>query len=239
MSRRLALLLGGCLAGAAAGCSEREAEVFNRLVGRRLLQFADAALGNLSLKTVGDCSAVTSPDQKPCRGIPTFPLHEKGEDWELDVEYVTGLNSLRMTNISLRCDPNSTAAPSQLAWFTQLDVTMAQFAMMVSAHVDFPKLQKTMLESVPNLTAHMVARATCVNDTSLELQLDPAEGSLTLSKVPVDISIIHVDVSRAIVQAVRSKLDRLVYTPPAKWIKLTKTLCSQLAPLEAESALVI
>jgi len=203
----------------------RQALVFNQLAGKDLLAAANAAIGDASLKTVGDCAAA-GDDLEPCRSVPGFPVHKQGKDWKITVPYATGLDTFSMTNISMRCDPTSAAAPAKLGWFAELDGTIRDLGINVTAHVDFPKLKKTALKHVANLTAHIVARVNCVNGTSLQLELDPAEGSLTLSKVEIDISIIHVDVSSEIVQALRTKLQSATFTPPERYAPMLRAACA-------------
>jgi hypothetical protein len=215
--------------GVVFGCTQEQAEDLNRLAGDRLVTLANAAIGKYAPNTVGDC-AVVNQSQQPCRSVSEFPVRKTGKDWDLTVEYVTGLRSLSMKNMSLRCDPNSSSSnssssPPKRAWFAEIDGTFVDFSLMVDAKVNFPKVHKHELESVDNLTAHIVARIHCEGD-SLRLELDPAPGSLTLSKIELDISIIHVDVSEAIVEALRSKLQSAIYTPPPQWIPFMRAVCS-------------
>ncbi|CAK0814051.1 unnamed protein product [Prorocentrum cordatum] len=125
------LLLGGCLGTLCWGCTEEQALVFNRLAGRDLLKLANAGIGNLSFETIGDCAAA-GDGLKPCRSVPNFPVHMQGKDWKITVPYATGLDTFSMTNISLRCDPTSSATPAELGWFAELDGTIRDFGINVS-----------------------------------------------------------------------------------------------------------
>merc|ERR1712107_920841 len=85
----------------------------------------------------------------------------------------------------------------------------------------------TKLLGVSDFSAHVVARVDCVDGTSLRLQLDPAEDSLTLSKMEMGISVLSLDVSSHIVQVLRPPLlQGATFTPPALWGPLMREVCA-------------
>jgi len=241
-ARSLRLLLGGCFATTSWGCAEKRAEFFDLLAGRDLLTQANDAMYP-PLKTSGSCTVASAPDLQPCQSGPVhkFSGHTQGKDWEFTVPYFTGLDTFSMTNVSLRC------APGEPGLFVELDGTIRDLGISVTAHVREktnlrkgagPKMETSVLERFANLTARVVASVSCVSGTSLRLQPDLAEGSLTLSAVEIGTPFFHVDYSHVIIQALRTLLQGLTFTPPASWGALMPVVCAATTP-ELEASLVI
>jgi len=236
--RSLQLLLAGCLAVISWGCTEKRAEFFNWFAGRDLLALANDAV-DPSFKTLGDCTAASDAYLQPCRSVPAFPVHTRGKDWEITVSYATGLDTFSVTNVSLRCDPTSAAAPAELGWFAELDGTIRDLGINVTAHVDFPQMRKSTLEKFANLTAHVVARVSCVDGDTLKMALDPAEDSLNLSKMELGFSFLSIDLSPYLVRLLRHLfLKGTTFTPPAAWGPVMAEVCAVTAP-ELDFSLLI
>jgi len=236
----LRLLLAGCLAAISLGCNEKTAASFNS----SLVSAVTGAVGawSRSVKTVGDCAAVVDPALRPCQAVPIFPLQMQGDNWEINAPYATGLDTLDVTDLSLRCDSASAI------WIAEFNFTVHNLSIQLTAQVDLatwlwskaPKFTQTKLLQVAGFSARAVARVECVDGSSLRMLLDPAEDSLTLSKIELGISALSLDVSPHFVQLLRRPLlQGTTLTPPAPWgPRMLGVICSTTTK-ELEGSLVI
>mmetsp|Transcript_75509 Transcript_75509/g.179356 ORF Transcript_75509/g.179356 Transcript_75509/m.179356 type:complete len:262 (-) Transcript_75509:76-861(-) len=210
-------------------CTEAEAKLVNILFDRAAVDAANLAVREAMPKTVGRCPVDAA--YAPCQNLTEFPIEKSGPvGSKVEVDYLAYLSTLNMTNITFRCDSNSSTSIGKVHrdWFVELDGHFKQLVVHAVVHL-FKSMPSDI--DVSGLTFHIVGRVVCHDGgSSIGIELDPMTDSLSTSPIKVKLPAVgSVDVTSEVASAAKSYLSAAVVKLPQKLVPAAKQVC-KLAP---------
>lgn len=206
-------------------CTEKGAEIANVLIDKPTVDLTNLIIRHSVPKTIGVCAGL-DPSLLPCKNVSKFPVHKSGGDYKVDVDYVTGLNTLNMTNVSVRCDNTTFLTPLDgRRWFVEIDGTFDNLLVPAHAHIDFPPMSPTINVNPKDLQFHAVGRIDCYDKSSFGIQLDPMTNSFSMSDIKVHYSVIDKNITPDIVKAVKEAVNKAQFKAPKALQGLVDLIC--------------
>lgn len=232
------LFLVAAISGTAHSCTDESAKILNALFDKVAVDLTNFEVKHAVPKTIGACSGL-NPSLMPCKNVSKFPIDKKVKtDVSIHVDYVTGLNTLNMTNISFRCDNTTGLSNDERKYFIEVDGHFDNLDVPVHVHVDFPPLNPTIDANPKPLAFHAVGRIDCHDNSSFGIQLDPTTDSFSVSDVKVHY-IIDIDVTSDIVNAVKDAVNTAEIKPKSKVLQgFTDLICKKKDASDAQTILV-
>jgi len=184
--------------------------------------------------TLGGCSVDHVP--LPCTDSPAFPISLAGDAIEMD--YLSGLDTLKVTKLSWRCDFLTDDEIDGKVWYIEIDGDIGELVLSVSRRKTFTDSPHVAVKQT-NIQFHMVARLGCDDPAKLQILLAPQTDSLSLSGLQISLDTLGVqalpslpslpgeglDVSEEVAQVLKSKVQGLTLERPDEFKELEDTIC--------------
>lgn len=181
-------------------------------------------------RTIGHCADAGDSSLGSCKDVSGFPISNSGFDYDFHSSYVTGLDTLDLKNISLRCGTVS----GDHHYFATVDGAFSRLAVDIYAHTKFPPITInapcTPGKACDLITHdegfHFAARVACQTTSSFKLQLDPKD-EFTLTK-PLKVAIEglpDIDVTDKVIPGIREGIGKATFPCPKYLGFLCKAIC--------------
>lgn len=205
---RLALCL---LVRAEARCEEGQVKVLNGLIDGPVLSLLNMTARRLFPSTAGRCADATDPSLKRCSDMADFPLALSGGGITVNATYITHVDTLRISKLSLVCGPRGVPSEDQEMFF-EVSGYFSELAVAVAGHVVAPQVTidvdapctpgKACIFHERDLGFNATGRLACHHHTdSFGIQLDPASMVSFSKPLIVRIGSLKIDFTDKVVSA--------------------------------------
>lgn len=236
MRRASVSLVLCCLAPTAWSCTDLEARVANELVDRAATDVLNELIRTQVSKTLGHCSDATADQLAPCKDVDSFPITQEGTDYQLEVPYVTHIDTAKLTNVSLRCDKDPRSSSPDKHFFTDIRGYFDELAVAMEVHVGFPPVtidapcygSERCVFDQHRVAFNVVGRIVCHSTTAFGLELDGAKG-ITFDR-PIQIQVSHlpaIDITKQVIGGVQKAASKAKMACPGDLATLCEIICRE------------
>lgn len=230
-----------CLTSSAAGCTDFEASVANRMLGPAVMGFLNDLLATEMAKTWGDCKKATQTELQKCLDASAFPVEKTGTDYDLQVPYITHLDTAKLTSLSLRCDKDPASSSPKKYFFADIGASLDELAVALSVTLTMPPVtidapctsgEKCFFDE-HKLGVNIAGRVLCRDATSLGLELEGDDGITFDHPIQVTVSdhLPAIDITKAVKSGVQETVASATLPCTGSLESVCKVMCREVDSL--------